>query len=209
MTLTVDRVQLPLSFSAARLQNDLGKFQDSEWIRHFVEQNYEGNWLIIPLRGPEGETHPIRQSYSDPACEAFCDTEFLARTHYLPTVLKAFKCPLLSVRLMRLSPGSHILEHRDHGLDGALGTLRLHIPIVTNPGVEFRLNGSAVALREGECWYLRLTDPHSVANNGTSDRTHLVIDAQVNGWLRSLIEEATMGSSATVRLTDEQHHSSA
>ena len=40
-----------------------------------------------------------------------------------------------------------------------------------------------VVLSEGECWYLRLSDPHSVENNGQSDRVHLVIDAKVNPWL--------------------------
>ena len=32
--------------------------------------------------------------------------------------------------------------------------------------------------------YLRLSDPHSVANNGAADRVHLVIDAEMNDWLR-------------------------
>ena len=50
---------------------------------------------------------------------------------------------------------------------------------MTNERVDFRLNGTRVAMPAGSSWYLRLSDPHSVANRGTADRVHLVIDAAV------------------------------
>ena len=61
-------------------------------------------------------------------------------------------------------------------------------PIVTNDDVDFRLNGTRVVLRAGECWYLRLSAPHSVVNDGPSDRVHLVVDTRVNDWLTRLLE---------------------
>ena len=64
---------------------------------------------------------------------------------------------------------------------------RLHIPIQTNDEVVFRLNGTRVLLEEGECWYLRFSDPHSVGNRGKTDRIHLVIDVEVNAWLTKLL----------------------
>jgi hypothetical protein len=42
----------------------------------------------------------------------------------------------------------------------------------------------------GSSWYLRLSDPHSAANRGTSDRVHLVIDAVVNDWVAALFTRA-------------------
>ena len=42
----------------------------------------------------------------------------------------------------------------------------------------------------GSAWYLRLSDPHSVANRGAGPRVHLVIDAAVNGWLAGLFAAA-------------------
>jgi hypothetical protein len=42
-------------------------------------------------------------------------------------------------------------------------------------------------MNEGEGWYLNLSLPHRVENNGTTDRVHLVIDYVVNEWMRSLI----------------------
>ena len=121
--------------------------------------------------------------YSDPSCTEFVDTHFLENTDYLVDVLQAFQCTLLAVRLMKLSAGSLIKEHTDHDLDVESGVVRLHVPIQTNDKVDFQLNGSRVVLPAGECWYLRLSDPHSVANRSDEDRVHLVIDAEVNEWL--------------------------
>ena len=38
-----------------------------------------------------------------------------------------------AVRLLRLTPGSVLLEHTDHEYTDDDGTLRVHIPVVTNP----------------------------------------------------------------------------
>lgn len=56
--------------------------------------------------------------------------------------------------------------------------------------IDFRLNGTRVVMAEGECWFLRLSDEHAVANRGDSDRIHLVIDVIVNDWLRAQMEAA-------------------
>jgi hypothetical protein len=42
----------------------------------------------------------------------------------------------------------------------------------------------------GSAWYLRLSDPHRVANRGTSDRVHLVVDLAVNDWLTELLSRS-------------------
>ncbi|WP_197454676.1 aspartyl/asparaginyl beta-hydroxylase domain-containing protein [Stieleria varia] len=178
-----DRVRLDLSFDAGRLQDDLRKLESGDWIDHFVTQNYQGNWSVIPLRGPASATHPVMMIYSDPTCVDFADTPYLAKSDYFQQVLQSIRCPLLAVRLMKLTSGSRIKEHRDHDLDLQSGTVRLHVPVVTNPDVDFRLNGIRVKLDAGSCWYLRLSDPHCVDNRGTSDRVHMVIDARVNDWL--------------------------
>lgn len=180
----LDRLKLDLQFDPLRLQADLKILESADWIQHFVVQNYEGDWSVIPLRGPAAATHPVMMIYSDPTCSEFADTPFLKDCHYFRSVLNSFRCPLMAVRLMKLSKGSRIKEHSDHDLDANTGTARIHVPIVTNEDVEFRLNGSIVKMNPGECWYLRLSDPHSVENNGSQDRVHLVIDASVNDWLR-------------------------
>ena len=72
-----DRLRLPLSFDPDRLVRDLAALSSVDWIAHFVKQNYEGDWSVIPLRGVAGATHPIRMIYSDPTATAFEDTPML------------------------------------------------------------------------------------------------------------------------------------
>lgn len=183
----MDRLKLDIKFNPALLRSDLQKLTAVAWTEHFVSQNYEGDWSVIPLRGPKGANHPIQMIYSDPTATEFTDTPFLELSPYFQKVLETFQCELKAVRLMKLSAGSIIKEHTDHDLAAELGTARLHIPIVTNADVNFQLNGSQVFMEEGECWYLRLSDRHSVVNNGCEDRIHLVIDAETNDWLLELL----------------------
>jgi Aspartyl/Asparaginyl beta-hydroxylase len=185
-----DRLRLPLDFEPDRLAADLKAVEAAGWTGHFVKQNYDGDWSAIALRAPSGETHPIRMIYSDPTCSEFVDTPLLAAAPYFRQVLATFACPLLSARLMRLAPGSLIKEHRDHDLAFEEGKVRVHIPVVTNAGVDFRLNGRPCLMPAGSSWYLRLCDPHCVTNRGDSPRVHLVVDAAVNDWLAALFESA-------------------
>lgn len=183
----MDHAKLPLEFDPQALKKDLARLEDVVWIDHFVEQNYEGTWAVIPLRGPAGAEHPVMMIYSDPTCPEFANTPFLDACPYFREVLSSFQCPVNAARLMRLTPNSVIKEHSDYDLSLEDGHVRLHVPITTNPGVQFRLNSRLVDMHEGECWYLRLSDPHSVVNRGKEDRVHLVIDVAVNHWLTNLL----------------------
>jgi len=190
-----DRLRLPFTFDPELLAGDLRGLSAVGWTRHFVQQNYDGDWSVIPLRGPAGAKHPVTMIYSDPTCTEFADTPMLAACPYFRQILDTFKTPLLAVRLMRLTPGSVIKEHNDMDLSFEDGTVRIHVPVVTNAGVEFYLNRSRVVLDAGTAWYLRLSDPHSVANRGSSDRVHMVIDAEVNRWVADVLKDATSARS--------------
>jgi quercetin dioxygenase-like cupin family protein len=185
-----DRIRLPFSFDSRLLARDLQALASFGWIRHFVRQNYEGDWSVIPLRGKAGATHPVMMIYSDPTATEFEDTPMLQGCPYFRRVLDTFACPLRAVRLMRLTPGSVIKEHADLELSVEEGTARIHVPVTTSPEVEFYLNGSRIVLEAGSAWYLRLVDPHRVHNKSDTDRVHMVIDASVNDWLKVLLETA-------------------
>jgi len=181
-----DYLKLPLTFDPVLLKQDLNLLQECEWIDHFVTQNYEGNWSVLPLRGPAGAEHPVMMIYSDPTCSDFSDTPYLDQCPYLREVLGCFKSELHAVRLMKLAAGSKIKEHRDYDLSFEDGVVRLHIPITTNPEVKFYLNQERIIMGEGECWYLRLSEPHRLMNDGETDRVHIVIDAAVNDWMQDI-----------------------
>src|SRR4051812_49088447 len=127
-----DRVRLPLRLDPAALAQDLTRYGEEDWTRHYARENYEGDWSAIPLRAPAGETHPKRLIYADPGATAFVETPLLARAPYFRDVLGLFLCPLRAVRLMRLTPGSVIRTHEDSGLDPDGGMVRIHIPIATS-----------------------------------------------------------------------------
>jgi hypothetical protein len=190
-----DRLRLPFTFDPGLLARDLAGLSAVGWIKHFVQQNYDGDWSVIPLRGKAGATHPVMMIYSDPTCRDFADTPMLAACPYFQQVLASFAAPLRAVRLMRLTVGSVIKEHNDFELSFEEGTVRIHVPVVTNPDVEFYLNHRRVVLEAGSSWYLRLSDPHSVANRGAADRVHMVIDAEVNDWVRDVLAAAAASTS--------------
>jgi ribosomal protein S18 acetylase RimI-like enzyme len=180
-----DVIKLPLQFDVLRLQADLARILTEEYVPHFNTAYYQGDWSAVPLRSVAGRTDHI---YPDPtARDAFADTPLLARCPYVRETLAALRCPQQAVRFLRLKAGSAIKEHRDHQLGFTDGEIRLHIPVATNPGVEFVLNQVRVVMHPGECWYLNFNLPHRVANHSTTDRIHLVVDCVVNDWLRDLL----------------------
>lgn len=188
-----DRIRLPLAFDPAPLAADLAAFGESDWTRHFVRDNYEGDWSAIPLRAAEGETHPVRMIGVHSLAARFVDTHFLARAPAMAAALSRLRSPLKSARLMRLRPGSAIREHSDHDPDEERPGARVHLPITTNAGVEFHLGGKAVAMTPGSLWYLRLSEPHRAVNRGTTDRVHLVVDLMIDDWF---LEQARAGVAA-------------
>jgi hypothetical protein len=145
--------------------------------------------------------------YSDPSATAFEDTPLLQHCPYFREVLATFACELQAVRLMRLTPGSVIKEHSDNDLDAERGMVRMHIPITTNPGVEFELNRSRIVMQPGSAWYLRLSDPHRVANRGATDRVHMVVDAVANDWMRAMLERAAEEQFLPPRAADRARQS--
>ena len=53
---------------------------------------------------------------------------------------------LRDVGLLRQAPGGEIKLHRDAGLAYSDGVFRLHVPIVSNPDVEFVVAGQRVEI---------------------------------------------------------------
>ena len=187
--------RLPFIFDVPRLEEDVRAIETAGWSPHFNQQYYEGDWSGIPLRS-NSRTGPL---YIDPSRpDDFADLPVLNKSTYVRDVFAAFQAPLRSVRFLKLAPGASIKEHRDFGLDLEEGLARIHIPIMTNPGVDFVLGGRPLKLLPGECWYLNLDLPHSASNRGNTDRIHLVIDLVANSWLHE-----TLTLPAVTRVNDE------
>jgi quercetin dioxygenase-like cupin family protein len=184
-----DRLRLPLDFDVAAMAADVAALPDSSWVDHFNTAIFEGRWCGVALRSVGGRP---AQLYPDPtATDDFADTQILADCPNLRGAVAQLRCPLTAVRLLALDPGAVIKEHRDYRLGYDDGEVRLHIPILTSPEVEFVLAGEAVTLRAGECWYLDLNQPHRAANRSRQRRVHLVADCVVDEWLEKVLADAT------------------
>lgn len=190
-----DRIRLPIGCDPMPLATEAFALPDVAWTKHFVPDNYRGDWSVLPLRAPADAVHPIMQITSPPGCADWVDTKHLTACPAIRAALDLLCCELDAVRLMRLGPGSEIREHRDHDLSAEFGAARLHLPLTTSPHVEFLVNRRAVVMRPGEFWYLRLSDPHAVFNRGTGDRIHLVVDVRMNDWLAKVLRSAVLLSS--------------
>jgi hypothetical protein len=178
-------LRLPFAFDPAALKADLLRVEPSEWVPHFNPQYYEGDWSGVSLRSVGGAAS---QLFADPSrARDYADTPVLERCAYFKRVTGAFECRLETVRLLRLGPGSRVLEHSDFDLGRRFRIVRVHVPVVTGPGVEFTLGGEPLSMAEGECWYLDLSLPHRVENSGAAERVHMVLDCVVNDWLESLV----------------------
>lgn len=178
-------LKLPCAFDTARLKADLARIEPPDWVQHFNTQEFEGDWSVVPLRSIDGKARFI---YPDPTASQsrFSDTSLLGRCPYFRDVIDSFQMPKRSVRLLRLGAGSRIREHRDFCLGFEDGEVRVHVPVVTSPLVEFYSSGERVEMHEGEAWYVNFNLPHRLYNGSAIDRVHLVVDGPVNDWVRSL-----------------------
>lgn len=182
-----DRIQLPFFFDADKMLAEIEALELNDFIFY----------KVLPLRAPAHIVDtslpfpPPAEDYADGSWTEWLDTPALKQSPYLMSVVDTFRehTAVTLVRLLRLAPGGVVKEHTDPtlGLEVEKSVIRLTIPIQINEQVEFYLNDTIVPMQPGECWYMRLTDPHRVINAGTSERINLTIDMVPNAWVKSLI----------------------
>lgn len=98
------------------------------------------------------------------------------------------------VMLARMAPGGVIHPHRD-GNPAARWPHKIHIPILTNDRVTFFVEGVGYHFAEGEAVEVNNMGVHAVANQGASDRIHLIfeyydLDQPEPAWIRELVAAA-------------------
>ncbi|WBX75049.1 aspartyl/asparaginyl beta-hydroxylase domain-containing protein [Tenacibaculum ovolyticum] len=177
-------LKLPFQFNTKKLISDLSLILDKNWVSHFNTDGYNGDWKAISLYAHNGEESNI---FALPtATSIISETSILKKCHYFKEVINSFKCAILTARILRLNVGAEIKPHRDYELGYEDGNFRLHIPIITNSGVQFILDNNELTMLPGECWYTNVNYVHSVKNIGKEDRIHLVIDLIRNEWTDEL-----------------------
>ena len=180
----VRTIKFPVVFDTERLKTDVQKVLKQKWTDHYNKNGYSGKWTSIALMAKGGKSDEIYASSNN--SEPIINTEILEDCDYFKEILEGFLFEKTAVRLLQLAVGAEIKPHTDNCLGYEDGSFRLHIPIITNNQVEFILDGNRIIMNEGECWYIDANFVHSVANRGTKDRIHLVIDGLRNEWTDQL-----------------------
>lgn len=187
--------KLPCHVDLLALQDELARLLEAtgvSWVDHVNRKDYSGGWDVLPLRCQRvhAEAHPVLQGFAIANGEDWQDLPVLITCPAIKAFLQTLKCPLKSVRLMRLKAGAEIKPHRDYGLSLEYGEARLHLSLQTSTKIRFLINGQDVPMREGELWYINADQIHAVQNLGDEDRINLVIDCIANAWLQEQIRAA-------------------
>ncbi|GAA4159069.1 hypothetical protein GCM10022251_34930 [Phytohabitans flavus] len=175
--------RLAATFDPDRLRAELTALTRDDWRRQRTysedgaSEEYAADWRVLPLRSPGGDER--RTDAGGPGPLPFAATSWLARAPYLAEIIESVPTSVRAARLMSLAPGASVETHRDTPLGFPYGMLRLHVPIVTNDGAILVLDGEVHRWQPGTFWYGDFSRPHSIANTGTSNRVHLVIDCAI------------------------------
>lgn len=175
--------RLPVAIDLEPLLAALAELDEALWQPHFNRSYFEGDWSGVALISAADAVTALSHG-SGPA---------IARQPWLTDIrwqhgLRGLDVEIRNARLMRLGPNGRIHEHRDYDLGGPDADLRLHVPLLTPPQVDFMLEGRRVPMRAGECWFLDLDRAHSVDNHDSSPRIHLVIDCRPGPWINAAID---------------------
>lgn len=193
---TPDRIRLPLTFDADRMMAEV----QAMGLQPFI------HYSVIPLRSPAHLVDPSRpkpppaENYADGSWTPWLNVSALASSPCLLEVIDTFAkhTHVTLVRLLRLEAGSEVKVHTDPtlGLHVAQSVVRLTIPIQSDPEVVFYLNDQAVPMQPGQCWYLRLSDPHRITHAGHRERINMTIDVVPNDWLMDLLRSSGQAGDA-------------
>ena len=192
---------LNLEFDVAKMVEEVRALQEQQdWRRNrIVSQQGIGHeimddWKMLILRGPNGD--PERTDPGGAGLASHADTPLLAQCPYLATVLAAIPAPLFSARLMGLGAGAQLHVHRDGKWTFRFGIMRLHIPIITNPGCALVVEDEVYHWEAGRLWYADFDRMHYAKNSGTERRIHLVVDCVPTRELIELFPAAFLKSLA-------------
>lgn len=176
-------LKLPVRFDAGALEREVRALPPSAWVPHAT--GFPGN-EAVRLVTPGGAPTDAFEGPMKP-------TENLARCPYIMQVMGTLGGVWGRSRLMGLGVGAEVPEHVDAHYHWRTH-LRIHVPVITNPQVEFTCGGETVHMAAGECWVFDSFRWHEVHNRGGERRVHLVLDTVVTEPLWDLIDAAKKGA---------------
>lgn len=183
MRLKTPFLKLPIRFDAEALAAEARALPPSAWTPH--PTGFVGN-EAVRLVTPGGED-------SDNIEGPMAATDSLNRCDYVRQIMAEIGGVWGRSRFMGLAPGREVPPHIDIHYYWRTH-LRIHIPVITNPGVLFTCGDETVHMAAGECWVFNSFLRHDVQNKGDAQRIHLVLDTVGGGILPELMRAAEKGN---------------
>lgn len=165
MRLSRPFIRMPWRFDAERMAEEVKALPARAWMAH--PSGMKGN-SAVALISRDGRDN-------DDFDGAMAVTPHLECCPAIRRAMASLGEVLGRSRLMRLAPGCEVAMHVDFNYHW-VSRVRMHIPLITNPGVRFICGDDAVHMRAGECWLFDSWRRHRVVNEGGADRVHLVVD---------------------------------
>jgi hypothetical protein len=184
-------VRLPIRFDTETLEAEVRALPRSAWVPH--PNKFPGN-DAVRLITSHGEQTDVFDGSMAP-------TGQLLACPYIMEIMAELGGVWGRSRLMGLAAGAEVPQHVDSHYYWRTH-LRIHIPVITNPGVEFTCGGETVNMKPGECWVFDSFRRHEVHNRGSEHRVHLVLDTVGGGHLWDLVEQAQSGAATEPQLLE-------
>jgi hypothetical protein len=179
-------LKLPIRFDAVALAAEVRALPPSAWTPH--PTGFVGN-EAVRLVTPVGED-------SDAIDGPMGPTPHLQQCEYVREIMAEIGGVWGRSRFMGLAAGSEVPPHIDIHYYWRTHW-RIHIPVITNPGVEFTCGDQTVHMEAGECWVFDSFLLHDVQNKGDTQRIHLVLDTVGGSNFAELLEAAESGSKSS------------
>jgi len=144
-------------------KNNFDVFEDVE---HIVFRYWEASYQSLKVY----EEYPL-WSFAGPVIMPLIEEIVITYGYKAPTI------PV--IMLAKLKARSHIAAHKDKGRRFEL-THKIHVPLITNQEVKFYVEKEPYHLEGGYAYEVNNTALHSVENNSSSDRIHLIFECFPN-----------------------------
>jgi aspartyl/asparaginyl beta-hydroxylase len=175
--------RLPVRFDVERLRTEVAALPPEAWAPH---PNGDAGNSAVRLISVEG-------GQNDEVNGVMRMTAHLERSPYLRQVLASFGVVWSRSRLLRLAPGAVVPVHADIHYHWFF-RVRLHVPILTRPEVQFTCDRECVHMAAGEAWIFDNWRLHHVENGSAAERIHLVADTSGSAAFWELVAQSERAS---------------
>jgi uncharacterized protein (TIGR03032 family) len=152
---------------------------DHEALAREVAQVPEGRWRPHPDGMAGNSALPLLSAHGNPADDAVAGpmrpTPELAELPYVRQIMAGLGTVIGRSRLMRIAEEAEVTPHVDSA-HYWWERVRIHVPVVTDPAVQFEVGSAVQHLAAGEVWAVDTWARHRVINPAHHARIHLVID---------------------------------